>query len=604
MQPILKVNLTTGETSEYIIPIEWERDYIGGASLAARMLYPILTADLDPFSPESPLLFLNGPLSGTAGPTVGRFVVCGKSPATRLWAESNCGGFWGPELRFCGYDGLWITGKARKPVYLWLNDGQLTFRDAAAVWGKDTYEAQSVIKSDIGVPGIHVLTIGPAGEKGVKFAGMYCDHGRAAGRTGLGSVAGSKNLKAIAVKGTKKIPLTHPIDFAPLRSASNRFLREDTVSQVIHELGTAGIANYSDYLGGTPKKYYHQGIFEGVDKVSGSAMAETILTGVSACHACVVACGRVVRLEDGEKRKGPEYETIIGFGPNFLNDDLAVIVRLGEICDRLGMDTISASNIIGLAYHLFEKGIISEQDIGFALRWGEMSGVEKLLNLMARREGIGNIMADGSRQFGAHFGAEDEAVQVNGLEVAYHDPRGVSGMALVYATSPRGACHNKSDYFLVDWGQADTSIGVQFIGRQAGAEKSANVAHHQDWRSVCDSLVMCLFGNVPAEMVAGLVNAACGYDYNVNDLLRCGERGWNLKRIINNRMGLTSSNDKLPKALLQPLADGPAAGYVPPLEEMLTAYYQARGWDPETGKPTPKKLAELGLEWVAQDIWK
>jgi aldehyde:ferredoxin oxidoreductase len=233
-----------------------------------------------------------------------------------------------------------------------------------------------------------------------------------------------------------------------------------------------------------------------------------------------------------------------------------------------------------------------------------MSGVEKLLNLMARREGIGNIMADGSRQFGAHFGAEDEAVQVNGLEVAYHDPRGVSGMALVYATSPRGACHNKSDYFLVDWGQADTSIGVQFIGRQAGAEKSANVAHHQDWRSVCDSLVMCLFGNVPAEMVAGLVNAACGYNYNVNDLLRCGERGWNLKRIINNRMGLTSSNDKLPKALLQPLADGPAAGYVPPLEEMLAAYYQARGWDPETGKPTPKKLAELGLEWVAQDIWK
>jgi aldehyde:ferredoxin oxidoreductase len=604
MQPILKINLTTGETSEYATPVEWERDYLGGALLAARLLYSVLTQDLDPLSPESPLLFLNGPLSGTAGPTVGRFVVCGKSPATGLWAESNCGGFWGPELRFCGYDGLWLTGKSTKPVYLWLNDGQLVVRDAAAVWGKATYEAQSVIKSEIGVPGVHVLTIGPAGENGVLFAGLYCDHGRAAGRTGLGAVAGSKNLKAIAVKGTKKIPLAQPLAFAPLRSASNRYLKEDTVTQVIHELGTAGVADYSDYLGGTPKKYYHQGIFEGVDKVSGSAMADTILTGVSACHACVIACGRVVRLEDGEKRKGPEYETIIGFGPNLLNDDLAVIVRLGEICDQLGMDTISASNTIGLAYHLFEKGTISEQDIGFALRWGEMSGVERLLNLMARREGIGNIMADGSRRFGAHFGAEDEAVQVNGLEVAYHDPRGFSGMALVYATSPRGACHNKSDYFLVEWGQADTSIGVQFIEQHAGAKKSANVAHHQDWRSVCDSLVLCLFGNVPAEMVAGLVNAACGYNYNVNDLLRCGERGWNLKRAINNRMGLTSSNDKLPKALLQPLADGPAAGYVPPLEEMLTAYYQARGWDPETGKPTTKKLAELGLEWVAQDIWK
>jgi aldehyde:ferredoxin oxidoreductase len=604
MQPILKVDLSTGEISEYVIPIEWERAYLGGASLAARMLYSELLEGLDPLSPEAPLLFLNGPLSGTAGPTVGRFVVCGKSPATGLWAESNCGGFWGPELRFCGYDGLWITGKARKPVYLWLNDDKLVVRDADAVWGKDTYESQTVIKSELAVLGVHVLTIGPAGENGVRFAGLYCDHGRSAGRTGLGAVAGSKNLKAIAVKGTKKIPLVQPDLFAPLRSASNHFLIDDTVSQVAHELGTAGVADYSDYLGGTPKKYFHQGVFAGVDKVSGSAMAETILAGVSACHACVVACGRVVRLEDGLKRKGPEYETLIGFGPNLLNDNLVDIVRLGEVCDRNGMDTISASNVIGLTYHLFEKGAISEKDIGFTPRWGDVSGVERFLQLMSRREGIGNLMANGSRQFAAHFGEEEEAVQVNGLEVPYHDPRGVSGMALVYATSPRGACHNKSDYFLVDWGQADTSLGVQFFERQAGAEKAANVARHQDWRSVCDALVLCLFGNVPAEMVVGLVNAACGYDYDVSELLRSGERAWNLKRAINIRNGLKRDNDKLPKALLEPLADGPAAGYVPPLKAMLTAYYYARGWDAEAGKPIPSKLAELGLDWVTQDIWK
>ncbi len=188
MQPILKVNLTSGETTDYIIPIEWERDYLGGASLAARLLYTDLTQSLDPLAPESPLLFLNGPLSGTSGPTVGRFVVCGKSPATRLWAESNCGGFWGTELRFCGYDGIWITGKAEKPIYLWINEGRLEIREAAAVWGKDTYESQSIIKGEIGITGAHVLTIGPAGENGVLFAGLYCDHGRAAGRTGLGRV--------------------------------------------------------------------------------------------------------------------------------------------------------------------------------------------------------------------------------------------------------------------------------------------------------------------------------------------------------------------------------------------------------------------------------
>jgi len=605
MQPILKVNLTTGDIAEYIVPPEWERDYLGGASLAARLLYPLLTGDLDPFCPESPLLFLNGPLSGTAGPSVGRFVVCGKSPATGLWAESNCGGFWGPELRFCGYDGLWITGKAEKPVYLWLNDSHLEIRDGTEVWGKDTYESQTYIKDEVGISGAHVLTIGPAGENGVLFAGLLCDHGRAAGRTGLGAVAGSKNLKAIAVKGTKKIPLARPELFPPLRSAANHALKEDNLTHVFHDLGTACVADYADYLGAMPKKYFHSGVFEGVGKVSGSTMAETILAGVSACHACVIACGRVVRLEDGEKRKGPEYETIVSFGPNLLNDDLAAITRLGELCDRYGMDTISAGGTIGLAYYLFDRGVINIKDTsGLILHWGDVKTVEQLLHLTARREGIGEYLAQGSRLFGRHFGAEQEAVQVNGLEVAYHDPRAYSGMALVYATSPRGACHNQSDYFYVDLGQADSSLRMEFYNRQAGSEKALNVARHQDWRTVFNALVMCTFANVSVDTVVALVNSACGLDWNVEDLLGSGERAWNLKRVINNRLGLTRANDKLPKALLEPYQDGGSAGYVPPIDEMLKAYYIARGWDPETGKPTPKKLVELGLEWVTQDIWK
>jgi len=309
----------------------------------------------------------------------------------------------------------------------------------------------------------------------------------------------------------------------------------------------------------------------------------------------------VVNLGDGMKHKGPEYETIVGFGPNILNTNLEEIVRLNEICDRYGMDTISASNTVGLAYHLFELGVIGENETGFALHWGDTSAAAKLLHLMMRREGIGEWMAQGSRRFGAHFGAEEEAVQVNGLEVAYHDPRGVSGIALAYATSPRGACHNKSDYFFVDWGQADSSLGLEFFDKHAGAEKSANVARHQNWRSACDSLVMCIFGNLAPEMVARLVNAACGYDLSVDDMLTCGERGWNLKRIINHRLGLTRLNDKLPKALLEPLVDGPVAGFVPDLGSMLQAYYSARGWDPKTGKPTSIKLAELALEWAVQD---
>lgn len=603
MQPLLKIDLTSGISSEYTIPKEWEQAYLGGASLAARILYESLVPDLDALSPNAPLLFITGPLTGTAGPAVGRFLVCGKSPATGLWAESNCGGFWGPELRFCGYDGLWITGKADQPVYLWISDGKYEIRSATHIWGRDTYESQKLIREETGSPGSHVLTIGVAGENGVLFSSLMCDHGRLAGRTGLGAVAGSKNLKAIAVKGTRKIPLPDPEAYAQVRSLSNKELKADNFARVTHELGTAGVADYADYIGSLPKKYYHQGCMENVDKISGSTMSETILTGVSACHACVIACGRVVSLENGVKQKGPEYETVAGFGPNLLNTDLPSIVRLGDLCDRYGMDTISTSNTIGLAYHLFEKKVILEEETGFPLNWGDPTGVERLIHLIARREGIGDHLAKGARAFADHYGVIEEAVQVNGLEVAYHDPRAVTGMALVYATSPRGACHNKSDYFFVDWGQADPSLNISFIDRHAGAEKAGNVARHQDWRTVCDALVLCLFSNISVDRVAQLVNTACGYHLDTEALIQCGERGWTIKRVINNRLGLRRKNDSLPKAFLDPLEDGPVAGFIIPFEEMLSAYYQTRGWDADSGIPSREKLLSLGMEDICQDLW-
>jgi aldehyde:ferredoxin oxidoreductase len=473
------------------------------------------------------------------------------------------------------------------------------------LWGKDTYETQSLIKEEIGRKNAHVAAIGQAGERGVLYAGIFCDHGRTAGRTGLGAVMGAKNLKAVAVYGKKGIlPLARSGVYAGVRSASNRALKQDNQSQVMHELGTASAANYSEYLGAMPSKYYHQGSFEKADNVSGAKMSESILSGTSACHACVIACGRVVTLDDGARRKGPEYETIVSFGPNLLVDDLATITHLGELCDRYGMDTISTGNTIGLAFYLYEKGVITSRNTGgLELLWGDVEVIEKLIHLTAQREGIGEVMAHGSRFLGRYFGAEEEAVQVNGLEVAYHDPRGVSGMALVYATSPRGACHNQSDYFMVDWGNTNEEAGIGYFSRHAGGEKAANVARHQDWRTVYNSLVMCIFANVSPTTQVELINAACGLEWEVDDMLRCGERGWNLKRAINNRLGLTRENDKLPKALLEPYGEGGAEGYVIPFDEMIKAYYAARGWDPGTGRPTKEKLLSLGLDDIARDLW-
>ncbi len=605
MLPILKINLTENTAEEYLIPREWERDFLGGASLAARILYPYLTKELDPLSPEAPLLFMTGPLTGTSGPTTGRFVVCGKGPATGLWAESNIGGFWGPELRKAGYDGLWITGKASRPVYLWLNGNSLEVRNAAHLWGMNTYSAQDKVKEEIREKSARVCVIGPAGEKQVLFASIMCDHGRMAGRTGMGAVMGAKNLKAVAVHGTNEIPVFDLPRYKLLRSAANHKLKDDNETRVLREVGTSGVANYAEYLGSLPVKYFTAGSFPKVDEVSGAKMAETILVGRSACQGCVIACGRVVKLPaDRMKRKGPEHETMAGFGANLLNDNLESIVALGELCDRYGMDTISASGAIGLAFHLYEKGILTKADSGgIELKWGDANAMEELVRLTGSREGIGDLLAQGARRFAAHFGAEEEAVQVNGLEVAYHDPRGVSGMALSYATSPRGACHNQSDYFFVDWGHTQEQIGIQFFSRHAQAEKAANVARHQNWRTVFNAAVMCIFANVePAEQVE-LINAACGLDWRIEDMMRCGERGWNLKRAINNRMGLTAANDKLPKALLEPFPDGGSAGFVPDIQGMLHAYYEARGWDRTTGKPTKEKLMALGLDEAAKDLW-
>lgn len=604
---LLTVDLTTGRIGEEAIPESDLRDFVGGASLGARLLYRQLTPLLDPLGPDNPLLFITGPLTGSAGPAVGRYTVCAKSPATGLWAESNCGGFVGPEIRFAGYDGILFTGQASSPVYLWLKDGKAELRDASHLWGKDTYETQTALKKEAGDSLTRVACIGLAGERMIQYALILGDHGRVAGRTGMGAAMGSKNLKAVAVRGSGRWPTADPL-FNDKRSRANVELRNDNFTKVMRETGSAGAAEYFNVLGEMPVRYYSRSGFEGVGKVSGAAMAESILSGVSTCHACVIACGRKVVVKEGpyvrDESKGPEYETIVGFGPNLEVDDLAAITHLGQLCDSYGLDTISMSNVIGLAYMMYDQGIVTSADTdGVELKWGDPRGAEALIERAIKGEGIGEWLRLGARGFGRKFGAEEMAVQVNGLEAAYHDPRGATGMALVYATSPRGACHNQSDYFLVEIGGSISEIGIEMLDRASSEGKAVSVSRHQWWRTLNNSLVMCLFANAPFSTARDLVNAATGFDYSAEEFLRCGERGWALKRAINNRLGLTSANDKLPKALLTPYNDGGAAGVAPDMTTMLKEYYEVQGWDAATGRPARDTLSRLSLGEAADDLW-
>jgi aldehyde:ferredoxin oxidoreductase len=397
--------------------------------------------------------------------------------------------------------------------------------------------------------------------------------------------------------------LAKPELFSRARRRANLALKSDNVTRTLRELGSASAGDYFDYLGEMPKRYFTRATFDGAGNVSGASVTERILSGVSTCHACVIACGRKVRLDDGVERKGPEYETLVGFGPNLLIDDLQAVARLGELCDRYGMDTISLSNTIGLALLLKSEGVLAGDAAESELAWGDAAVVERLIHQTVRREGVGEWIAKGARQMAVEFGVPEMAAQVNGLEMAYHDPRGATGMALVYATSPRGACHNQSDYFMVDIGQAIDELGIEYLGRMSGPEKAAGVARHQDWRSVGNSLVICHFANVPPGTVLELTNLATGFDYSLDELMRVGERAWNLKRAINTRLGLARTDDRLPAHVMRARSDAPSEPVELPLDDMLRAYYRARGWDELSGKPLPDTLRRLGLEEVIPELW-
>jgi len=607
---LLIVDLTRGDIREQAVDPSYVLGFIGGSGLGARLLWDSLGPESDPLDPASPLLWINGPLTGTGGPTTGRSAICARSPQTGLWGESNIGGFVGPELRFAGYDGVLITGRANQPVYLWIHNGRVELRDAFHLWGKaDTYETQRIVKSEVGESQARVACIGLAGENSVPYAAILSDHGRLAGRTGMGAVMGAKNLKAIAVRGTGKIVLAQESDYKRSRVEANKFLLGENLTAVWRETGTAGGAEYLQMLGDMPQKYWTQGTFEGTSNISGGTMAETILTGKTACQGCVISCGRAVTINDGPyatggEVKGPEYETVAALGSQLLIDDLAAITALGNRCDAVGVDTISAGGVLALAHLMFDRGIISTKDTGgLELHWGDPKPCFQLIEQIARREGFGSLLAQGAQALAAHFGVQELAVHVNNLEVPMHDPRAMSGSALVYVTSPRGACHNQSDYFFVEMGNSIDELDIPMTMRLEDGGKARYVARHQDYRSVCNSLVTCFFAATPPWTVVKLLIAATGHEWTLEEMMLAGERAWNMKRAINCRLGLTRATEKLPKLLLEALPDGGTEGHVPDVDGMLKEYYAARDWDLATGKPSRNKLESLGLGFASSTLY-
>ncbi|MEN4012663.1 MAG: aldehyde ferredoxin oxidoreductase family protein [Bellilinea sp.] len=600
---LVKINLDSGEISRQQIPEALVKNFIGASGLAARLLWDVLDIHRHPFDSRNPILFATGPLTGTGGPTTGRFTICARSPQTGWWGEANIGGFVGPELRYAGIDVLWIEGKAAQPIYLWITNETIEIRDAHHLWGAaDTYQTQAAIRAETGSPQAKVACIGLAGENRVPCAGILSDHGRLAARTGMGALMGSKNLKAVAVRGTQRIVLERDEDYKKLRIVANKTLIDQNMTAVLRATGTAGAAEYLQFLGDMPQKYWTAPHFDGAAKISGAEMADTILAGVTACQGCVISCGREVEIKEGGyattgKVKGPEYETICSFGSQLLVDDLAVITALGDVCDRLGLDTITAGNTIALAYLLFEQGKITTQDTGgLELRWGDAQPCFQLLEWTARMEGFGSLLAQGSKALARYGGDADLAVEVNGLDIAMHDPRAFSGQALSYVLSPRGACHNQSDYFNVGLGGTIDEIGIVYQERFESRGKGEQVARHQHWRSITNSLTHCIFAVVSPGEILSLVNAALGVNWDMAELLKTGERIWNLKRLYNLRLGWSPRNEKLPKLLLQPLHDGGQEGNVPNMTLMLAEYYQFSGWQPTSGYPLAEKLRELDLD--------
>jgi len=597
---LLFVDLAALESKVKPLDEKHARLFIGGSGLACRTIYQLVDRETNPLSPESPLVFMTGPLTGTLAPSCGRYSVCAKSPLTWIWGESSAGGFFGPRLKFAGFDGVVIIGRASKPTYLYIHDGNVEFRDAVHLAGKTTFETQDIVSSEIGKTRTSIACIGQAGENLVKYACVINDGGNAAGRTGMGAVMGSKQLKAIAVQGEGKVELAKEEKFAEAAREATRVVLESFTTSMYRELGTAGYAEMAEELGAMSNKYFTKGFFQGVEKIGGSAMANTILVGNNSCFACPIGHKRMIRIDSGKytlpETYGPEYETLGSFGSNLLVDNLEGIAYANYLCNAYGMDTVSCGVTIGFAYFLYERGIIRESDVkGLRLKWGDIDTAIELVRMIANRDGLGQTLAEGVRHVAEDYDVKEYAAHVKGLEFSFQDPRAYFGMTVCYATSPRGACHMQGDMYMVDLGQAFPEIGIESTDRHSNDGKAETAMRCQNLRALYNAMVMCQFANPTVQCVCDLLTYAMGYEVSIGEVNKVGERIFNLKRAFNNRMGITREDDRLPNLILTPLTEGGTLGNVPDFDRQLREYYEHRGWDWLTGKPTKEKIEELGL---------
>ncbi len=595
---VVDVDLGTANVAVAELDPTLAQEYMGGKGFGARILYDQLPIGCEPLSPDNIMVFAGGPLTGTMAPSSGRFEVCTKSPATGLWLDSNCGGYFGPELKFAGYDMLIVRGRAATPVMLVIDDDKLELKPAAKLWGADALTTHRDIKDTFGKD-FKVACIGPAGEKGVLFAGIISEY-RALGRGGAGAVMGSKNLKAIAVRGTGGIRLHDPDHFMKIcREAYNELANSPDTGGGRQKYGTNVILSIMDEVGIHPVRNFQKGKFDGASQVNEDTIANYYVRN-KACFGCPIYCSKIAEVKEGKYKgsftEGPEYENVWSFGANCENTDVGAIIQAEYLCDYYGLDAISTGSVIGFLMECVEKGILTEADIGFPMAFGNDESIINAIHRIGKQEGPGKLWGLGVKKMAEQIeGARDLAMHVKGLELPAYDPRGSAGMALAYATSDRGGCHLRS------WPIGDELLATE--GRMdlhSEEFKAELVKTQQDLFCMVNCSGMCLFATfaINLKQITPFLHAATGIDAfsSSDEVMRVGERVNNLVRLFNIREGLTQNLDTLPQRFFsEPLKEGPSRNRVVKLDQMKAEYYFVRGWDAD-GVPGGEKLKELSIK--------
>jgi aldehyde:ferredoxin oxidoreductase len=602
MGNILRVDLTKGTAVSEKLDERLARDFLGGRGLGSKVLYDEMRSGVDPLSPENVMIFAVGPLTGTRTPCSGRHVVVSKSPATGGIAFTSSGGTWGAELKKAGFDAIIVKGKAAKPTYLWISDESVRFMDAGEHWGKKISQSDEEIRSQTD-PSAKVLQIGIAGENKSGNSAIMNEKYRAAGRCGLGAVMGSKNLKAIAVKGTKNPEAADSIGLSRVIDRSMKMIAASDVTREeggLNSYGTAVLTNIMNASGIYPTRNFQTGTFADADKISGEQMSKTILKEKKACFECPIECGRWIKLEKGKyagtEGESLEYETSWAFGGQCGVNNLEALARANFLCNEYGLDTISTGSSIGFTMELMERGILTNENVGIDLRFGDHEAMLRMIEMIANREGFGDVLADGTRAAAKRIGKGSiyYTMQVKGLELPAYDPRGVFGLGLNYATGNRGACH------VTGYTIAAEILGVPLKADpfDAGEDKVDLTILFQDLTAAIDSSSNCLFlaFAISAQEYADMIKHLVGWkDYTPEEFMRAGERIFAIERLFNKREGFGRKDDTLPERFLkEPMPEGAPKGNVHPLTSMLDIYYRKRGYDNE-GHPAGEKLEELGI---------